>query len=311
MINLKMVAALVPLLVGIGSGSARALDPYEEDYPLKLFGKYVFFDKISVPPRMACATCHTPEAGWTNGDSRTNATQVAVTGANPNPVGTLKPPSNAYASLIMDFESPCVSLPGPAIPSGVCGGNFWNGRATGADVRAINELTDVVPAGTGWEKYLGATADQAHASPFTNPVEQGVANITDVCKIVRNADYAPLYKEVFKEHIDCGYGVEKTFARFALALAAYQDSKDVNAFESKRDRALAWDYDGKFPLDNFTAKENLGHDLFYNATLFGPPPRPDLPVTNCSSVTTAAAFRSPRVARLLATQLQSMSSVQI
>jgi len=59
-------ACAVALLL---SGNAMAvLDPgAEADYELKLLGKYVFFDKISEPERMACVTCHDPAAGGTPG----------------------------------------------------------------------------------------------------------------------------------------------------------------------------------------------------------------------------------------------------
>jgi cytochrome c peroxidase len=126
---------------------------------------------------------------------------------------------------------------------------------------------------------LGPTADQAHASPFINPVEQGLPDIIAVCEHVAAAKYAPLYIEVYNDAINCDGGVEVTFGRFALALAAYQHSKEVNAFDSKRDRALANDSDGAFPFDGFTDQENLGHDLFYS-TIFSP--AAGLPVTNCA-----------------------------
>jgi cytochrome c peroxidase len=234
------------------AGGAQALEPTENDYELKLLGKYLFFDKISVPSRQSCASCHTPDAGWTNGTSGTNQKQVAVTGANPHTVGTLKPPSNAYASFIPNFA---VGGFGPG------GGNFWNGRAQGDEVAGILNLV----AGDKYFEYLGPTADQAHASPFINPVEQGQPDITAVCEHVKSAKYAPLYAIAYDgDLIDCASDVATTFARFALALAAYQHSSEVNAFDSKRDRALANDSDGEFPLDGFTNQENLGHDLFYN-----------------------------------------------
>ncbi len=250
-----ITAAVValPFFLSI-AGGAQALEPTENDYELKLLGKYLFFDKISVPSRQSCASCHTPDAGWTNGTSGTNQKQVAVTGANPHTVGTLKPPSNAYASFIPNFA---VSGFGPG------GGNFWNGRAQGDEVAGILNLV----AGDKYFEYLGPTADQAHASPFINPVEQGQPDITAVCEHVKSAKYAPLYAIAYDgELIDCANDVVTTFARFALALAAYQHSSEVNAFDSKRDRALANDSNGEFPLDGFTDQENLGHDLFYNVT---------------------------------------------
>jgi cytochrome c peroxidase len=235
------------------AGGAMALEPTEDDYELKLLGKYLFFDKISVPARQSCASCHTPDAGWTNGTSGTNQKQVAVTGANPHTVGTLKPPSNAYASFVPDFQLTPLS-----------GGNFWNGRATGNEVRDLNVLEGSLDR---YAKYLGPTADQAHASPFINPVEQGQPDIEAVCEHVMSAKYAPLYAIAFDGAlIDCASDVATTFGRFAVALSAYQHSSEVNAFDSKRDRALANDSDGEFPLDGFTDQENLGHDLFYNVT---------------------------------------------
>ena len=88
----------LPLFLAL-SGVALALDPSEDDYDLKLLGQYVFFDKISNPPRMACVTCHDPKTGGTGSVSGVNLHQVAITGANPHRVGGLKPPSNAYASF--------------------------------------------------------------------------------------------------------------------------------------------------------------------------------------------------------------------
>jgi len=244
-------AAALPFFLSM-AGGAMALEPTEDDYELKLLGKYLFFDKISVPSRQSCASCHTPDAGWTNGTSGVNQKQVAVTGANPHTVGTLKPPSNAYASFVPNFG---ISRFGPG------GGNFWNGRAQGDEVAGILNLV----AGDKYFEYLGPTADQAHASPFINPVEQGQPSIVAVCEHVKSAKYAPLYAIAYDgAQIDCANDVVTTFGRFAVALAAYQHSTEVNAFDSKRDRALASDSDGNFPLDGFTDQENLGHDLFYN-----------------------------------------------
>jgi cytochrome c peroxidase len=270
--TLGVTAAALPLFLCM-MGTAFALDPSEEDYDLKLLGKYLFFDKISIPKRQACASCHTPDAGWTNGTSGTNLKDVAVTGANPHTVGTLKPPSNAYASFAPVFQA----SPSRLLPSGFLGGNFWNGRAKGNEVAELNVLGGALDR---YAKYLGPTADQAHASPFINPVEQGLPDIKAVCEHVRSAKYAPLYSIAYDgAQIDCGADAVTAFGRFAVALAGYQHSSEVNAFDSNRDRALASDSDGKFPLDGLSEQENLGHDLFYS-TIFKR--APGLPVTNCA-----------------------------
>lgn len=304
------------------SGSAMALSPTEVHYELKLLGKYVFFDKISNPPRMACVTCHDPSTGGTGSVSGVNLHQVAITGANPHTVGTLKPPTNSYASVITfegapaplvarqrgipPFHSnlegcatgallPNVGLPRPG-ERRWCGGNFWNGRAEGRPTGgeplfppAATPTADgpLFPAGATahigeeifkgstvlqpYAVYFGPTSDQA-LNPMPNPVEQNIERQA-VCNHVAAAKYAELYARVWLEPIDCrnvpvqAGGTDKqfdvSFKRLALAMGAWQSSSDLNSFSSKRDVALATDGDGKFPLDDFTREENLGHDLFY------------------------------------------------
>jgi cytochrome c peroxidase len=302
------------------SGNAVALDVSEKDYKLKLLGKYVFFDKISSPKRMACVTCHDPDTGGTGSVSGVNLHQVAITGANPHTVGKLKPPTNAYASFIQPF-APCGR--GGLGPNNHCGGNFWNGRSEGRDpvdhppgalfpdgaTKHIGDevfyLTDGKPITDstiqGYADYFGPTADQA-LNPMPNPVEQNIDRQA-VCRHVALAKYAELYEQAWGVAIDCSDKPVKisasdvtsppekafdiSFKRIMLAACAWQHSKELNSFSSKRDIALRNDADGKFPLDGFTDQENLGHDLFYNTrpNPFNPnsqPPRADLPVTNCS-----------------------------
>jgi cytochrome c peroxidase len=265
---------------------------------------------------MACVTCHLPETGGTGGVAGVNLHQVAITGADPHTVGNLKPPTNAYASFIETFK-PCDR--GGLGPRNVCGGNFWNGRSEG---NAFDDL--VFPAGAAkhigeeiffktngdplpdavaaYAVYFGPTADQA-LNPMPNPVEQNIDRKA-VCNHVKSAKYAPLYKRAWGVALDCSDTPVKekaddvaderaydiSFKRIMLAVCAWQDSEDLNSFSSKRDRALAADPDGGFPLEGLTAQENLGHDLFYNTKPipFAPEagdnirPFPDLPITNCS-----------------------------
>jgi cytochrome c peroxidase len=282
---------------GNGGGGAAALaSDGITDFDLtniELLGKYVFFDKISSPNRMACVTCHLPETGGTGGVSGVNLHQVVITGANPHTLGNLKPPTNAYASLIEKFNNLCGR--GGLGPLNVCGGNFWNGRAEGRDetlgalfpagaTKHIGEeifytsTGDGIPISSGvmdlYRGYFGPTADQA-LNPMPNKVEQNIDRKA-VCNHVKSAKYAPLYRKVWGVNIDCSendvtekapdVSTEKafdiSFKRIMLAVCAWQDSADLNSFSSKRDKALA--ADTTFPLDGLTAQENLGHDLFYN-----------------------------------------------
>ncbi len=243
------------------SGHAYALDKSEPDYDLKLFGKYVFFDKISEPAGvMGCVTCHTPETGGTNGDSDVNLHQVAITGANPATVGSLKPPSNAYASLVPELFD--CGLGGVRVNGiGFCGGNFWNGRAEGIAAAlpgGTKHIGDEVFQGRPWSDpvrayaaYFGPTSDQA-LNPFVNPVEQNNASRQAVCEHVEHAPYLDLYEMAWGEPIDCSdtpvaihgddvdgeLAYDISFKRIALAIGAWQHSAELNSFSSKRDRAL-------------------------------------------------------------------------
>jgi cytochrome c peroxidase len=269
------VAALPAVLVWAGDAAALT--------PLELLGKHVFFDKISRPEdAQACASCHAPLRGWTLPDSKINNTTVSAPGARAKRSGSLKPPANAYAFFIPPFRNN-----GNPFLAPFEGGNFWDGRAEGfgkipgaipVDGTTASKtvtLADIPASKQGdYAQYLGPTADQA-LNPFPNGVEQNI-RIKRVCKNVRDASYSEQYYKAYGEYINCK-GVETdptspvsiSFRRIALALAAYQGSKEVSPFNSKRDWALQTDTDKKFPLDGFSAKENLGHDLFYGTNRSG------------------------------------------
>lgn len=294
------------------SGNVSALDRNEQDYQLKLLGKYVFFDKISNPPRMACVTCHDPATGGTGSVSGVNLRQVAITGANPHRVGGLKPPTNAYASLIDPFQR--CGRGGLGAANNHCGGNFWDGRAEGrlgdvaaqlfpdgatkhigAEVFQPTHGQNVSGQALLYRQYFGPTSDQA-LNPMPNPVEQNIDR-QSVCRHVASAKYAELYRKAWGVDIDCRdtpvadasddvvaeSEFDISFKRIMLAVGAWQDSRDNNSFSSKRDIALrrelaGIDVDetpGEFPLVGLTDQENLGHDLFYNTR-----PIPFLPRTS-------------------------------
>jgi cytochrome c peroxidase len=234
-----------------------AFEPGEPDYALQLLGKYVFFDKISEPGRMACATCHDPDTGGTASVAGINLHQVVVTGANPHMQGNLKPPTNAYASMIAPF-APC-GIGGVRVAGQqYCGGNFWNGRAEGGDAALFEGATAHIglevlqgnPALLGYAKYFGPTSDQA-LNPMPNPAEQNIQRKA-VCEQVAQAAYAPLFERAWGAPIDCGdaatpqtsvdappeRGFDISFKRLMLAVGAWQASSDLNSFSSKRDQAL-------------------------------------------------------------------------
>ncbi|MFC1890100.1 cytochrome-c peroxidase [Thermodesulfobacteriota bacterium] len=203
---------------------------------LQELGTLLFFDEgLSSPTGQSCATCHAPEVGWTGPDRKINKTDSIYPGAVHERFGNRTPPSAAYATssppLHIEIEDGEVLF---------VGGNFWDGRAS------------------GW-KLGNAAADQAQG-PFLNPVEQNLADARGVVKIVCKSEYQSKYKKVASDiwgiedvcscdDPDMAYGI------IGLAIAAFEDSKTVNAFTSKYDYYLK----GKVPL---TAQEKRGLELF-------------------------------------------------
>ena len=263
----------VATLLALASYGAQA-NENEMTY-LEEMGKRLFFEDISLNNNMSCSTCHSGATGGTNSDATTNLVEVAVTGSDGIAVGTLKPPTNQYAQFrndsgeiegLTNFDPNCPVFGGATAP---CGGAFWNGRAEGDLIESfhkINLFGELRGKYEGmYKKYLGPLADQAHASPFINPVEQAKPTKKSVCEQVNKTLWGQqLYRYAFGTSLRCGdQHVDKVFARFSLALSAWQMSEDNNRFDSKRDVALNNDDNRAFPLVDFTEEENRGHDLFY------------------------------------------------
>jgi len=140
--------------------------------PMEQLGKFLFFDKISEPNSMSCATCHAPSTGFTGPIAGINAHGAVYRGAVPQRFGNRKPPSASYATFSPIFyydEEEGLFI----------GGNFWDGRATG-------------------EKLGNPAADQA-LGPFLNPVEQNNPSKQAVLEKVAAAKYAWLWEEVWGE----------------------------------------------------------------------------------------------------------------
>ena len=197
--------------------------------PVEQLGKALFFDKISSPDWMSCATCHGPDAGWKGPVPGINNHGAVYRGAVPTRFGNRKPPSAAYATLspILYFDE----AQGLFI-----GGNFWDGRATG-------------------ERLGSPAADQA-LGPFLNPVEQNNSSKQAVCLQVAASKYAGLFEEVWGPgSLDCATNIEAMYDQIGLSIAAYEDSGEVNQFSSKYDAFLAG-------VAEFTDEETVGLALF-------------------------------------------------
>jgi cytochrome c peroxidase len=177
-------------------------------------GKELFFDKLSEPGSMSCADCHAPSVGFTGPIAGINAHGAVYRGAVPQRFGNRKPPSAAYATLspVLHFDA------GEGL---FVGGNFWDGRATG-------------------ERLGNPAADQA-LGPFLNPVEQNNPSKQAVLEKVAASKYAGLWEEVWGEPIstDTPGDILQNYDRIGLAIAAYENSSEVNPFSSKFDMFMA------------------------------------------------------------------------
>jgi len=195
------------LIVSTGMVSADGLTPKEQ------LGKKIFFDKISNPDWVSCATCHAPAAGWTGSVAGINAHGAVYRGAVPTRFGNRKPPSAAYATFSPIFRYD--ETEGLFI-----GGNFWDGRATG--------------------EYLGNPAADQALGPFLNPLEQNNPDAAAVLAQIASAQYAGLWEEVWGEPISLEEAdINENYDLVGLAIAAYEASSEVNQFSSQYDAYLA------------------------------------------------------------------------
>ncbi len=200
-----LLALGAALLLVVGSSMADGLMPMEQ------LGKELFFDAISQPARsQSCATCHDPKTGWTGDIAGINLHGAVYRGAVPTRFGNRKPPTTAYAtySPVFHFDTANEEF---------VGGMLWDGRATG--------------------ERLGSPAAEQALGPFLVDVEQNMPSKQAVCEHVAATSYAGLFEEVWGPgSLDCRpAGIDPTYDRIGLSIAAYEGSSEVSPFDSKFD----------------------------------------------------------------------------
>lgn len=228
----KLLIPVAALVLWLGYCAAAFAE--NNLYPLEKLGKFMFNDtNLSINHNQSCASCHDLAWGGTNPDSNTNAEGAVHEGSFADRFGNRKPPSAAYATLCPIFHRTSSDA------GEFTGGLFWDGRATG-------------------EKLANPAADQAQG-PFLNPAEQGLPDSACVVYLVSVAPYAPLYKKIWSDnissisfpadmaslceqedvYIQLSSGdrakVEMEYDNIARAIAAYENSPEVNAFHSRFD----------------------------------------------------------------------------
>ncbi len=216
---------LVCLLVLSGTSFAQGLTPEQQ------LGKNLFFDQnLSIYRNQSCAVCHGPDVGWTGPEEIFNQHGAVYEGSITGRFGNRKPPASAYApfSPVFHFMRKAGGM--------FIGGNFWDGRATG-------------------EKLGNPAADQAQG-PFLNPLEQALPNPAAVLAgVCTTGSYLNLFLQVCGQD-PCGpTNINAGFDCIALAIAAYEASREVSAFTSKFDAYLAREV-------KLTKQEKEGLNLF-------------------------------------------------
>lgn len=267
--NAYIVSPIAFALI-IGTGAVHANTPSL----IEQLGDKIFHDiNLSKDTNQACVSCHDPEAGWTSPDSDINEHGAVFQGSIPGEFGNRKPPSSAYATFSprfnADFGNRLIGEGNNKKPSNqprFIGGNFYDGRAT------------------GW-KLGNPAADQAQG-PFLNPVEHALSNPACAVETVCDSTYRGLVNQVwtpmlcnnFEFQLDkleltkniCEINgmstfpqsfrklVSEAYDRIALSIAAFEGSKNSNAFTSKLDAVRAT----RRGSEDWAGLEEMGHDLF-------------------------------------------------
>jgi cytochrome c peroxidase len=173
-------------------------------------GKLLFFDtNLSTPKGMSCATCHSPEAAFTDPHSNLPVSQGVISGR----FGSRNAPSAAYAAFSPPLFFDTTVRPG--IMRGMyVGGQFWDGR-------------------------VDALKEQAK-QPFLNPLEMNNFSNMQVILKVRSSAYADLFEEVFGPgSLSLKWGnIDTAFNHVVEAIAEYERSSEVCQFSCKYDQHL-------------------------------------------------------------------------
>lgn len=201
-------------------------------------GDMIFSDQnLSLRRNQSCASCHDARFGFTAPSSAINAHGAVMAGSVPTRFGNRRPPSAAYAAfspvLFFDDED-----------GAWVGGNFWDGRATGA--------------------RLGNPAAEQALGPFLNPVEMALPDAACVVYRISQSRYAGLWRASWGNSISainfpaasrmaelCGregtvvplsptdrQQLMKEYDRVGYSIAAFEASSRVSPFNSKFDQVM-------------------------------------------------------------------------
>ena len=208
------------LMLQVTSISAAGLTEIEE------LGKQLFFDtNLSQPVGQSCASCHDPNAGFVDPRRHLPVSEGALAGR----FVTRNTPSAGYATFI------------PAFTRGNGGGGGGGGNNQGPR------------GGQFWDGREDTLADQAE-NPFLGADEMNNPNRETVVNKVAASSYAQMFRDVFGNN--AFNNVDTAYRNIAVAIAAFEESSEVNPFSSKFDAVQRGQA-------QFTQQEDRGRRLFF------------------------------------------------
>ena len=215
---------------GGGGGDDATTDRQSNGSATKIaLGKALFFDQnLSSGKNQSCGDCHDPTSGFSD-PAVTDSAPVSE-GSVSGQFGNRNAPTAAYASFIPNFEK-TLNTTDDGTVSRYQGGQFVDGRAV-----------DLIEQAKG---------------PFLNPKEMnngnGLTGRTSVVDEVASAIYADEFLSVYGS--DAFDDVDTAYDNIADAIAAFEQSSELNPFSSKFDAVMA---EGA----SFSAGEQRGFDIF-------------------------------------------------
>lgn len=241
--KILFVVGIVLLLALIPFSALASPEPVMNELSdIERLGEFLYFDEdLSEPAGQSCASCHDPAFGFADPDADLPVSEGVILGL----FGGRNSPASAYAmySPVMYFDD---------VEGLWIGGQFWDGRATGAD------LGDPL-------------ADQA-VGPFLNPVEMANTSKAQVIDDVKASEYAGLFEQVWGagslDHVDAAYD------QVGLSIAAFERTQLFGQFSSKYDTYLAACLAGGGTMDDCAkgigkVAEKVGKKFFASEEWYG------------------------------------------
>jgi cytochrome c peroxidase len=227
-----------PVTSGAVGGPLPPYKPPKDLVPLtdvERLGKDLLYDfTLSYPSGYACASCHSPDTGFTGPSSIVNSNGGPQPGVVPGRFGPRKPQSYGYATL--SPEGP-VYFPDRGV---YIGGNFWDGRAVDSAAQALGPPVNPVE--------MDNTLDPTGTYP---PL---------MIEKLMHRPYTPLFYKLYGNDVFVKYSGADLFILFGELIAAFEASGEVNQFSSKYD-ASKYGVPAK-KLYTLSASEERGRILY-------------------------------------------------